>query len=106
MTGNRSATPADNSANSAAEARYCLHQRIEDQAAAQPDAIAVSYGEQKLSYAELNQRANQLANKLVAAGVTPDTTVGLCLERSVDLLVGLVGILKAGGAYVPLDPAY
>ncbi len=106
MTGNRSATPADPAAASTAAAQGCLHHQFEQQAKQQPDAIAVSCGPERLSYAELDLKANQLANRLVAAGVSPDTTVGLCLNRSIDLVVGLLGILKAGGAYVPLDPNY
>ena len=60
----------------------------------------------QLSYAQLNRRANQLADHLRSLGVGPDVLVGLCVERSVEMLVGVLGILKAGGAYVPLDPAY
>ncbi|WP_330207838.1 non-ribosomal peptide synthase/polyketide synthase [Pseudomonas sp. AM14(2022)] len=84
----------------------CLHQRIEQQAARAPQAIAVSCAGQSLSYGELNSRANQLAHKLIASGVGPDVRVGLAAERSLDMLVGLLAILKAGGAYVPLDPTY
>ncbi|WP_202369701.1 non-ribosomal peptide synthase/polyketide synthase [Pseudomonas sp. MWU318] len=84
----------------------CLHQRIEHQAARAPQAIAVSCAGQSLSYGELNSRANQLAHKLIASGVGPDVRVGLAVERSLDMLVGLLAILKAGGAYVPLDPTY
>ncbi|MGX9378451.1 non-ribosomal peptide synthase/polyketide synthase [Pseudomonas sp. JQ36] len=84
----------------------CLHQRIEQQAARAPQAIAVSCAGQSLSYGELNSRANQLAHKLIASGVGPDVRVGLAVERSLDMLVGLLAILKAGGAYVPLDPTY
>ncbi|GIV97569.1 MAG: hypothetical protein KatS3mg057_2226 [Herpetosiphonaceae bacterium] len=71
-----------------------------------PDAIAVSFGERALSYAELNRRANQLAHYLRSHGVGPDVLVGLCVERSPELIVALLGILKAGGAYAPLDPSY
>ncbi|QBX40839.1 amino acid adenylation domain-containing protein [Pseudomonas fluorescens] len=84
----------------------CLHQRIQQQAARAPQAIAVSCAGQALSYCELNSRANQLAHKLIASGVGPDVRVGLAVERSLDMLVGLLAILKAGGAYVPLDPTY
>ncbi len=84
----------------------CLHQLIEAQAARAPQAVAVTYGEQSLSYFELNSRANQLAHKLIASGVAPDVRVGLAVERSLEMLVGLLAILKAGGAYVPLDPTY
>lgn len=84
----------------------CIHQLIADQAATTPNAVALRAGNQTLSYCELNQRANQLAHYLQAHGVGPDTLVALCLERSLDMVVSLLGILKAGGAYVPLDPAY
>src|SRR5205085_8700705 len=76
------------------------------QAAATPDAGALVSGDQVLSYGELNRRANQLAHYLRALGVGPNVLVGLCVERSLDMVVGLLGILKAGGAYVPLDPTY
>jgi amino acid adenylation domain-containing protein len=76
------------------------------QAATTPDATAVVKGDQRLSYRELNERANQLAHYLRACGVQPNTLVGLCLDRSLDMVVGLLAILKAGGAYVPLDPSY
>ena len=84
----------------------CIHQLFEQQAARTPDATAVVFEDTRLSYAELNARANQLAHHLITLGVGPDVLVGLCLERSLDLVVGLLGILKAGGAYVPLDPGY
>jgi len=66
----------------------------------------VVFEEQSLTYEELNQRANQLAHYLIKQGVKPDTLVGLCLDRSLEIVIGLLGILKAGGAYVPLDPTY
>ncbi len=84
----------------------CIHELVETQVERTPDALAVAFGEQKLSYRELNARANQLAHRLQQAGVGPEKVVGLCLERSADLVIGVLGILKAGGAYVPLDPAY
>jgi amino acid adenylation domain-containing protein/non-ribosomal peptide synthase protein (TIGR01720 family) len=84
----------------------CLHSLIEAQAARAPQAIAVTCGEQSLSYGELNTRANRLAHQLIDSGVGPDVRVGLAVERSLDMLVGLLAILKAGGAYVPLDPSY
>ncbi len=84
----------------------CVHQLVAKQAAATPEAVAVVMGDQTLSYRELNERANQLAHLLQTLGVGPDVLVGLCIERSLDLIVGLLGILKAGGAYVPLDPGY
>lgn len=79
---------------------------IARQAAATPEAMAVAADEQRLSYRELNQQANQLAHYLQTLGIGPGKLAGVCLERSVDLVVALLGILKAGGAYVPLDPAY
>ncbi|SEN18920.1 non-ribosomal peptide synthase domain TIGR01720/amino acid adenylation domain-containing protein [Stigmatella aurantiaca] len=83
-----------------------VHHLFEAQAARTPDAVAVTYEEQSLTYGELNRRANQLAHHLRARGVGPEVRVGLCVERSLELVVGLLGILKAGGAYLPLDPAY
>ncbi|MEO7020421.1 MAG: non-ribosomal peptide synthetase [Ktedonobacteraceae bacterium] len=83
----------------------CIHQRIACQAAATPNAVALRSGNETLSYRELNQRANQLAHSLQTFGVGPDTLVALCVERSLAMVVGLLGILKAGGAYVPLDPS-
>ncbi|MDB5098063.1 MAG: non-ribosomal peptide synthetase, partial [Cyanobacteria bacterium RYN_339] len=83
-----------------------VHRLIEARAAAGPDAIAVVFGDERLTYAELDLRANRLAARLHALGVAPEVKVGLCVERSLDLVVGLLGILKAGGAYVPLDPDY
>ncbi len=83
-----------------------LHELFEVQVARAPDAEALRFGGQSLSYRELDVRANQLAHELRARGVRPDTRVALCLERSFDLVIGLLGVLKAGGAYVPLDPAY
>ncbi len=84
----------------------CVPHLVARQAAATPEAIALVEGEQTLTYRELNQRANQLAHYLQTLGVGPNVLVALCVERSFDLVVGLLGILKAGGAYVPLDPAY
>ena len=84
----------------------CVHELFEAQAARAPDAIAVVHGDTQLTYAALNARANQLAHHLRGLGVGPDTLVGLCLERSLDLVIGILAILKAGGAYVPLDPDY
>ncbi len=83
-----------------------IHELIEARVAAAPEAPAVTFGEQTLSYGELNRRANQLAHKLIERGVGPDVLVGIAMERSLDMVVGLLGILKAGGAYVPLDPEY
>src|ERR1043166_5695062 len=84
----------------------CVHELFEEQARLRPEAIAVVAGEQRLSYRELNERANQLAHYLRAQGVGPESMVGLCVERTVEMVVGLLGVLKAGGAYVPLDVQY
>ncbi|HVG18729.1 MAG TPA: amino acid adenylation domain-containing protein, partial [Blastocatellia bacterium] len=84
----------------------CLHGLIEEQVERTPEAAALIYEDQRLSYAELNRRANQLAHYLKSLGVGPDVPVGICMVRSVEMVVGLLGILKAGGAYVPLDPTY
>jgi amino acid adenylation domain-containing protein len=84
----------------------CIHQLIEEQAAQNPTAIAVHLGDQQLSYGELDGRANRLAHHLCAQGVAPGDLVGICLERSLEIIVALVGVLKTGAAYVPLDPTY
>ena len=84
----------------------CIHELFEEQAARAPHNVAVVFGDRRLTYAELNARANQLAHYLIERGVKPDTLVGLCIERSLEMIIGLLGILKAGGAYVPLDPDY
>ncbi|HZI07435.1 MAG TPA: amino acid adenylation domain-containing protein, partial [Archangium sp.] len=84
----------------------CLHQRFEAQVARTPDAPAVTYEAQTLTYRELDARANQLAHRLRSLGVGPESLVGLCVERSLEMVVGLLAILKAGGAYVPMDPSY
>ncbi|HEY9874102.1 MAG TPA: amino acid adenylation domain-containing protein, partial [Candidatus Obscuribacterales bacterium] len=84
----------------------CLHELFEEQAKQNPERIAVVFNDQKLTYKELNQRANQLAHYLQKLGVKPEMPVGICVERSLEMLVGLLGILKAGSAYVPIDPAY
>lgn len=84
----------------------CLHQLFEDQVARTPEAIALQFKESQLSYRELNARANQLAHQLLSLGVKPDSRVGICVHRSLEMVVGLLGIMKAGGAYVPIDPAY
>lgn len=82
----------------------CIHEFFEVQAARTPDAIAVACQDTALSYRELNVRANQLAHELRARDVRPDDRVAICMQRGVDMVIGLLGILKAGGAYVPLDP--
>ncbi|MCP4655731.1 MAG: amino acid adenylation domain-containing protein, partial [bacterium] len=85
----------------------CIHELFETQAATTPEAVAVVLDEERISYRELDRRANQLGHHLRALGVgVPEVLVGICLERSVEMVVGLLGILKAGGAYVPLDPTY
>ncbi|MBV9775389.1 MAG: amino acid adenylation domain-containing protein, partial [Gemmatimonadetes bacterium] len=84
----------------------CVHERFEAQAARTPDAVAVEFGDARLSYAELDARANRVARHLRRRGVGPETLVAVCLERSPELVVGVLGVLKAGGAYVPLDPGY
>ncbi|MFG3302960.1 amino acid adenylation domain-containing protein [Micromonospora chersina] len=83
-----------------------LHGPIEERAAATPDAVAVTIEGRSITYAELNVAANRIAHRLRAAGVGPETLVGVCAERSVELVAGLLGVLKAGGAYLPLDPEY
>ncbi len=84
----------------------CIHQLFEAQVKRNPHAIAVVFEGQALTYQELNQKANQLAHYLQKLEVKPEVLVGICLERSLEIVIGLLGILKAGGAYVPLDPAY
>ncbi len=84
----------------------CLHELFEAQAELTPDAIAVVFEEKQLTYRELNRRANQLARHLKSLGVKPEVPVGIFVDRSLEMVVGLLGILKAGGAYVPLDPAH
>jgi amino acid adenylation domain-containing protein/thioester reductase-like protein len=83
-----------------------IHQFVEHQTAQTPDAIAATFQDQQLTYRQLNQKANQVAHYLQTLGVQPETLVGVCIERSLELVVVLLGILKAGGAYVPLDPSY
>ena len=95
-TGGRAAFPVE----------ACLHQLFEEQARRTPDAVAVTFGGENLTYGELNCRANRVAHRLRALGIGPDNLVGVCLERSANLVVGLLAVLKAGGAYLPLDPAY
>src|SRR5437660_3571023 len=84
----------------------CVHELFEEQAERTPQAVAVEYEDQRISYGELNRRANQLAHYLQRLGVGPEVRVGICVERSVEMVVALLGVLKAGGAYVPLDPEY
>lgn len=84
----------------------CIHQLFEAQVERDPGAVALIFEDRRLTYRELNRRANQLAHYLQALGVGPETLVGICMERSVEMVVGLLAVLKAGGAYLPLDPAY
>lgn len=84
----------------------CLHEVFEAQARQKPDAVAVVYDQQQLTYGELNERANRLARYLRTLGVGPGVLAAILLERSLDMLVGILGVLKAGAAYVPIDPAY
>jgi amino acid adenylation domain-containing protein len=84
----------------------CIHALFEAQAARTPDAVAVRFEEESLTYAELNARANRFAHYLRSRGVGPEVRVGICMERSLEMMVSLLAVLKAGGAYVPLDPAY
>jgi amino acid adenylation domain-containing protein len=84
----------------------CLHQWVETQMTQSPDAVAVVFEQQSLTYRQLDQKANQLAHYLQGLGVVPDALVGIACDRSFDMVIGVLGILKAGGAYVPIDPAY
>ena len=84
----------------------CIHQLFENQVEQTPKATAVVFEDQQLTYGELNAKANQLAHYLQASGVGPEVLVGICVERSFDMIIGILGILKAGGAYLPLDPGY
>ena len=84
----------------------CVHQLFEAQVELTPDAIAVCFHDDYLTYGQLNRRANQVARYLHTLGVGPDVLVGICMERSLEMVIGLLGVLKAGGAYVPLDPSY
>jgi amino acid adenylation domain-containing protein/non-ribosomal peptide synthase protein (TIGR01720 family) len=84
----------------------CIHELFEAQVEKNPEAVALVFEDQELTYRELNARANQLAHYLRSQGVGPDVAVGICVERSLEMIVGLLGILKAGGAYLPLNPAH
>ncbi len=88
------------------KAQKCLHQLFTEQAEQTPDAVAVVFEDEQLTYHQLNARANQVAHCLQQLGVLPEIKVGICVERSLEMIVGILGILKAGGAYVPLDPTY
>ena len=85
---------------------HCIHELFEAQVERDPEAIALVFEQQRLSYGELNHRANQVAHYLIKQGVVPEALVGICVERGVDMVVGILGILKSGGAYVPIDPSY
>ncbi len=86
--------------------RICIHQLFEQQVKRTPEAIAIVFGKQRVTYQQLNADSNQLARYLQKLGVKPEVLVAICLERSIEMVVGLLGILKAGGAYVPIDPKY
>jgi amino acid adenylation domain-containing protein len=86
--------------------KLCIHHLFEQQVQRTPAAVAVVFQDRQLTYQELNTQANQLASHLRSLGVTAETLVGICIDRSLDMLVGLLGILKAGGVYIPLDPTY
>src|SRR5437660_902214 len=86
--------------------RICVHEVIEAQAKVRPDAVAVYEGDKRITYRELDQRANELALRLQASGAHEEVPVGLCMRRSADFVVGALGVLKAGATYVPLDPSY
>ena len=95
-----------NRAHSEHRLNGCIHELFESQVRRTPDAIAVSSEKSQLTYQELNQRANQLARYLHGLGAGPETIIGICMERSVEMMVGLLGILKAGAAYLPFDPTH
>ena len=84
----------------------CVHEMFESQVERTPDAVAVVFDDEQLTYRQLNNQANQLARELLRLGVDTDSLVGACIDRSPQMVVGLLAILKAGGAYVPLDPSY
>lgn len=95
-----------NATHSPYPAERCIHTVFEERAAQMPDALAVIFEEQALTYAELNTRANQVAHYLRSLGVGPESPVGIFVERSPEMIISILGVLKAGGAYVPLDPKY
>jgi amino acid adenylation domain-containing protein len=95
-----------NKAKTKIEDQRCIHHLYEDEVTTRPDAVAIVFAEQRLSYAELNRRANRLAWYLKKEGVRPEALVGIFMERTCEMVVGLLGILKAGGGYLPLDPLY
>ena len=95
-----------NATAAAYASEHCLHELFAAQAEKTPDAVAVVFDDRQLSYAELDRRSNQLGHHLRGLGAGPEVVVGLCVERSLEMVIGLLGILKAGAAYLPLDPAY
>ncbi|HEX9939388.1 MAG TPA: condensation domain-containing protein, partial [Longimicrobium sp.] len=95
-----------NATDAAFPSDLCIHELFEEQAAHTPNAVAVVHERERVTYAELNARANRLAHRLRALGVGPDTRVAISVDRGVEMMVGLLAIMKAGGAYVPLDPAH
>ena len=95
-----------NNTQTSYEIDKCIHQLVENQADKTPDKIAVIFEQQQLTYSELNEQANQLAYYLQTLNIGPEVLVGVCLERSLAMVIALLGVLKAGGAYVPLDPTY
>jgi amino acid adenylation domain-containing protein len=103
---NPTEAPLQAEAKAAAPKAACIHQLIEQRASETPDAIALICRGEQLTYSELNARANQVASYLSKLGAGPDKPVGICVERSLEMVVCLLGILKSGGAYLPLDPAY
>src|SRR5207302_6719054 len=84
----------------------CIHELFEAQVERSPDALALVFEDKQLTYGELNTKADQLGHYLRKVGVGPEVLVGICVERSLEMVIGLLGILKAGGAYVPLEPSY
>ncbi|MEQ9620457.1 amino acid adenylation domain-containing protein [Coleofasciculus chthonoplastes] len=95
-----------NNAQTDKSQEHCVHQWFEEQVQQTPDAVAIAFANEQLTYKQLNARSNQVADYLHSLGVGADMLVGICMERSLDIVVGILGILKAGAAYLPLDPAY
>jgi arthrofactin-type cyclic lipopeptide synthetase C len=95
-----------NDTGTAYPSEKCVHELFEEQAAKTPEAVAVVFEDEQLSYGDLNRKANRLAHSLRELGVRPDDRVALCVERGLEMIAALLGVLKAGGAYVPMDPAY
>jgi len=81
-----------------------IQELFESQVRKNPDAVAIVFKDQELTYSQLNERSNKLGHWLIQEGIGPDSLVGLCMDRSPDVIIAILGILKAGGAYVPLDP--